>query len=58
MKGKHRGERTQEEIEERVISIISSLFGENSIQSVRVFFHTLAACQDTVKLVEYTCGDK
>lgn len=27
VKGKHRGERTQEEIEERVISIISSLFG-------------------------------
>lgn len=38
VKGKHKGDRNQEEIEERVISIISSLFGENAFMIICNFF--------------------
>jgi len=48
VKGKHRGDRNQEEIEERVISIISSLFGENALMIICVFSSTLTACEHSL----------
>lgn len=53
MKGKNRGDRNYEEIEERVISITSSLFGETTIEICPSFFSYSIVIAYTLRKVRF-----